>query len=213
MHLSKEKLQNLKQSVCSDIYYGYIRETLAHLSPCSVSEVIAIRSVNAHETYSLSNVFFGHEVGNTLDRGFFLQNSSVIPQGFKAASCPCNIDVDFVPLFVTLLRDKKFCCSRCTAAFSSQGLNRSSKFIPAAIRQGQSFRSFGFQNGTQFGAVDVFFSADRSSQVNDAVFCLAMLNHFFDLRTIDIVDDSILYSVQQDVHDGYISKTLSYLVG
>jgi ubiquitin C-terminal hydrolase len=33
LHPSKENLQCLKKSVCSDIYYGYIRETLAHVLP------------------------------------------------------------------------------------------------------------------------------------------------------------------------------------
>jgi hypothetical protein len=29
---SADNLQSLKKSVCSDIYFGYIRETLAHLT-------------------------------------------------------------------------------------------------------------------------------------------------------------------------------------
>lgn len=32
MSPSEDHLQSLKKSVCSDIHYGYIRETLAHLT-------------------------------------------------------------------------------------------------------------------------------------------------------------------------------------
>jgi ubiquitin C-terminal hydrolase len=212
---SKENLQCLTRSVCSDIHYGYIHETLAHLSPCSnadASEVIdKSTEVNACERFSDSDDFFGHYQGNTAIRGFRLESSSEYPQGFKAASCACDAVQNCIVAFTKLLIEKRFCCSNCTTAFSKR-VQCSSHFIPAALKRGpgQTVRSFGLKKRNKITSHEVAYDDQNSLEVNDAIFCLTMLGVFFNLPLQ--VDDKLLYSVHQDVHDGYISKSLAYLV-
>ena len=112
-------------------------------------------------------------------------------------------------------------------------MQRSPTFIPAALKCGlcarsfdttksvsnghqpkcQCFRSFGIQRSSKVSKVakkNVAFDDSISLNMNDAVFCLSMLGAFFDLQ-VDI-GENLLFSVHSDVHDGYISKTLAYLV-
>ena len=52
LHISEENMQCLKKSVCSDIYYGYICETLAHLLPRTNADASQSCAVNACERFS-----------------------------------------------------------------------------------------------------------------------------------------------------------------
>jgi hypothetical protein len=192
---SKENLHHLNQSVCSDIYYGYIRETLGYF-----------------EVFSSSNCFFGHYVGITAIRGFGLESGSPYPQGFKAASVTCDLIPNLIDDFTTLLNSNKFCCSQCMDSFTSF-VQLSPYTIPAALVEGA--RCFVIKKGKQAAKYirhEVVYDADKSSELNDAIFCLSMLRAYFGHnKDTTNLDDNLLYSVLQDIRDGYISKTLAYL--
>ena len=221
---SKENLQCLKQSVCSDIYYGYIRETLALLFTNADASEVTVKGnadhstdvqpiiVNACEWFSVSDDFIGHYEGNTAIRGFRLQSSLVYPEGFKAASFACDAVQDCITAFTQMLLEKRICCSSCTFLLSKH-VQRLSHFIPTVLNRssGSTVRSFGMRKkNNKISSHEVAYNDQNSLEVNDAIFCLTMLGAFFDLRIR--VHDNLLYSVHQDVHDGYISKTLAYLV-
>ena len=197
---SKENLHHLNQSVRSDIFYGYIRETLGHL-----------------EVFSSSNSFFGHYVGTTASRGFRLESGSPYPQGFKAASVACDYNPNLVSEFTSLLNSNKFCCSQCMDSFT-RFFQFSPHAIPAALTDGK--RCFGINKGSvtskgsaKYSRHEVVYDAHKSFELNEAIFCLSMLRAYFGLnKDTTNLDDNILYSVLQDIHDGYISKTLAYLV-
>ena len=229
LHISEENMQCLKKSVCSDIYYGYICETLAHLLPRTNADASQSCAVNACERFSASADFFGHYKGNTAIRGFRLVANLVHPEGFKAASCACQTVLNPIAAFTKLLNSKSICCSNCRDSLTH--VQRSSSFIPAATQcklcartfatmesisnGGQQkcsgcVRSFGITRGPKYADKAVAFDEKSSLDINDAVFCLSMLGAFFDLKVE--IGDNLLYSVHQDVHDGYISKTLAYLV-
>jgi ubiquitin C-terminal hydrolase len=200
---SRENLQRLKQSVCSDIYYGYIRETLGHLI--------------TDDVFSSSTNFFGHYVGFTAIRGFRLDSSFAYPQGFKAASVACDLKTDLVLVdgFQRLLNQKKFCCSKCTDSFTRL-VQRSIHTVPAAFSKGGHVNCFATSKGLSYSKYvrrEVAYDTDKSLQLNEAIFCLSMLGAFFGCEVQDTTSlgDNLLYSVHQDVHDGYISKTLAYL--
>ena len=223
-----------KKSVCSDIFYGYIRETLAHLLPRINADAPQSCAVHVGQRFSASTNFFGHYEGNTAIRGFRLAEKNVVhPKGFEAASCECEIASNIIDAFTILLNTKHFCCERCRDSFT-QHVQRSPTFIPAALKCGQCarsfdtttsvsnggqpkcsecFRSFGIQRSPTVHKVhkkDVAFDENISLNMNDAVFCLSMLGAFFDLQVV--IGENLLFSVHSDVHDGYISKTLAYLV-
>jgi hypothetical protein len=230
LQVCTENLQCLKKSVCSDIYYGYIHETLAHLLPRTNADADASQScaVNACERFSAVADFFGHYEGNTAIRGFRLVAKLVHPEGFKAASCACNPVSNPISGFTALLNTKRFCCVKCSDHFPQ---NASPTFIPAALKCGgcarsfdttksisnggqpkclECFRSFGIKMSKKAAKKDVAFDENTSLNMNDAVFCLSMLGAFFDLRVE--IGDNLLDSVHSDLRDGYISKTLAYLV-
>jgi hypothetical protein len=232
LHISEENMQCLKKSVCSDIYYGYICETLAHLLPRTNADASQSCAVNACERFSASADFFGHYKGNTAIRGFRLVANLVHPEGFKAASCACPTVPNPIAAFTKLLNSKSICCPNCTDSLT-QRVQISSIFMPAATQcmtcartfattksisnGGQQkckgcVRSFGIMRGDRpkCAVKEVAFDEKSSLDINDAVFCLSMLGAFFDLKVE--IGDNLLYSVHQDVHDGYISKTLAYLV-
>jgi hypothetical protein len=199
---SEENLHHLNQSVRSDIYYGYIRETLGHL-----------------EFFSSSPSFFGHYVGITAIRGFRLessfQHSFAYPEGFKAASGPCDVNMEnsvFVFSFTRMLNLQMFCCSQCTDSFTSFFEHSPVRdTIPAAPMKGK--RCFAIRKGSKYVTREVGYDADKSLHLNNAIFCLSMLRAYFGLnKDTTNLDDSLLYSVLQDVNDGYISKTLAFLV-
>lgn len=225
LQVSAENLQGLKNSVCSDIYYGYIRETLAYLLPADASQSCA---VNVGQRFSASADFFGHYEANTAIRGFRLAGNLVHPKGFKAASCHCDLVSNLIDAFTVLLNSKHFCCERCRESFPQQ---LSPIFLPAALKCGQCYRSFdttksesnggqpkcsacvrsfGIKKSSKVALKAVAFDENTSLNMNDAVFCLSMLGAFFDLKFE--IGENLLYSVHSDVHDGYISKTLAYLV-
>jgi hypothetical protein len=240
LQVCTENLQCLKKSVCSDIYYGYIHETLAHLLPRTNADADASQScaVNACERFSAVPDFFGHYEGNTAIRGFRLVAKLVHPEGFKAASGACDTVSDPIIGFTALLNTKRFCCMKCSDHFPQNmkcsdhfPQNASPTFIPAALKCGgcarifdttksisnvgqpkclQCFRSFGIQRSKKVAKKDVAFDENTSLNMNDAVFCLSMLGAFFDLRVE--IGDNLLDSVHSDLRDGYISKTLAYLV-
>jgi hypothetical protein len=230
LQVCTENLQCLKKSVCSDIYYGYIHETLAHLLPRTNADADASQScaVNACERFSAVADFFGHYEGNTAIRGFRLVAKLVHPEGFKAASCACNPVSNPISGFTALLNTKRFCCMNCSDTFPQ---NPSPTFIPAALKCGgcarsfdttksisnggqpkclECFRSFGIKMSKKAAKKDVAFDENTSLNMNDAVFCLSMLGAFFDLKVE--IGDNLLHSVHSDLRDGYISKTLAYLV-
>jgi len=156
----------------------------------------------------------------------------VHPEGLKAASCACQTVSNPIAAFTKLLNSKSICCPNCRDSLT-QGVQRSSIFMPAATQCKRCARTFAttksISNGGQqkcqacvrsFGITrgdrpkcavkEVAFDENSSLDINDAVFCLSMLGAFFDLKVE--IGDNLLYSVHQDVHDGYISKTLAYLV-
>jgi hypothetical protein len=199
---SEENLHHLNQSVCSDIYYGYIRETLGHL-----------------EFFSSSSSFFGHYVGTTAIRGFRLESTSqhivAYPEGFKAASVACDLNPensDFVENFKRILNSQFFCCSQCTHSFTSVFEHSPVRgTILAAPTKGK--RCFAIRKGSKCVSREVGYDADKSLHLNNAIVCLSMLRAYLDLNEDTTnLDDNLLYSVLQDVDDGYISKTLAYLV-
>jgi len=105
-----------------------------------------------------------------------------------------------------------FCCSQCTDSFTSFFEHSPVRnTIPAALMKGK--RCFGIRKGSKFVSREVGYDADKSLHLNNAIFCLSMLRAYFGLNEDTTnLDDNLLYSVLQDVDDGYISKTLAYLV-